>query len=231
VRPYYEQDGITIYLGDCRDVDAWAGASALVTDPPYGIGWSRGVNAARGSKPSKGIVGDESTEARDVVLHMWGEPKWRAFGARPAAVFGSLYVAPPQGVRHVCVWEKPPDSGVVGSTTGFRRDVEAIYLIGDWPRRPPAWGSVLRSLAPSAGNPSSPAGRTGHPHAKPVDLMGRLIGLLPPGVIADPFAGSGSTLVAAKLAGRHAIGIEIDERHCEVAARRLDQGVLGLGVA
>lgn len=223
MKPYYEADGVTLWHGDCRNVPAWLACPVMVTDPPYGIGWARGVHAARGSKASEGIAGDESTATRDAALALWGD--------KPAAVFGSLYVAPPPGVRHVCVWEKAPDAGVVGSTTGFRRDVEGVYLLGQWPRRRARRGSVIRSLAPSAGNPSSPAGRTGHPHAKPVDLIEWLLSLLPEGAVADPFAGSGSTLVAAKNAGRRAIGVELEERHCEVAARRLDQGVLGLGGA
>lgn len=219
--PYYADEQVTLYLGDCREITEWLAADVLVTDPPYGIGWRRGLNVARGSKAQVGIQNDGDTTARDEVLAIWAE--------RPAIVFGSLYAPAPNPVRHVLIWEKPRDSGVIGSTTGYRRDVEAIYLTGPWPRFPAHRGSVLRSLAASSGNPSSPAGKTGHPHAKPVDLMEVLIHNGPPGVIADPFAGSGSTLVAARNLGRRAIGVELEERYCEIIAKRLAQDCLVLG--
>lgn len=224
MRPYYEDEQAVIYLGDCREIlpALTGGASAMVTDPPYGIGWRRGHNAARSSKAHAGIRGDKDTTARDEMLTAWGDG--------PAILFGSLAVAPPAGLVQTLIWRKPADAGVVGSVTGFRRDVEAIYLCGTIPRRTVRWSSVLESRISNIGSPSSPAGKTGHPHAKPTDLMERLISLVR-GVILDPFAGSGSTLVAAKQLGRRAIGIEIEERYCEVAAKRLGQEVLDLAAA
>jgi len=106
---------------------------------------------------------------------------------------------------------------------------EAVFLVGEWPKVPCHSGSILRSVITNVGNPSSPAGKTGHPHAKPVDLMRGLIEITDPGhIILDPFCGSGSTLRAAKDLGRRAIGIEIDERYCETAALRCAQEVLAI---
>ena len=219
VRPYYAQDGITIYHGDCRDLLPVA-CAVMVMDPPYGIAWSRGVNHARASKAHPGITGDADTSARDWVLATLPDV--------PALVFGSFYAPHPLQLRQVLVWHKPADAGVVGSTTGFRRDAEPIYLVGPWPHRTVQWSGVLRSACRGI---SAVATATGHPHTKPLDLMRQLIGVCPDGLVLDPFMGSGSTLIAAKLHGRQAIGIEIDERYCEIAAQRLAQRVLPFEVS
>jgi site-specific DNA-methyltransferase (adenine-specific) len=224
LKPYYQDDLVVILHGDCRELLPSIEADVIVTDPPYGINWSRSENVgtARGSKAQPGIIGDEDTGIRDWAL---------ANSSAPAAVFGSLYAPFPVGVRQILIWQKPADAGVYGAMLGFRRDVEAIFLVGDWPRRVPQWSSVVRSQMRSSGNPSSPAGRTGHPHAKPVDLLIFLLDVAPPGTVLDPFMGSGTTLVAAKSLNRHAIGIEIEEKYCAIAAQRCSQGVLGLGGA
>jgi len=223
MRPYYEDDLVTLYHGDCRDIDVWLTADVLLTDPPYGIAWKKGLNRKAGSRAHAGIVNDGDTAARDDILAAWGD--------KPAAVFGSLYAPFPAGHKQALVWRKPGDAGVVGSTTGWRRDVELVFLTGPWPKKPASRSSVLDSGARMVGGTHGAAARFGHPHAKPLDLMENLVMACPPGVIADPFSGSGSTLVAAKLQGRRAIGVEVDERYCSMIAARLAQDALPFGEA
>jgi hypothetical protein len=216
MKPYYADDQVTLYLGDCREVDTWLTADVLVTDPPYGIGWE-GTSYQGATEPDRnptcGIAGDESTAVRDAVLTAWG--------GRPAMVFGSFYARYPDDVRHVAVMQKQFSTGILAQY-GFRRDIEAIFLTGKWPRSPAALSSVVKTATRGPGGEMSR--RTGHPHAKPLDVMETLIAATPPGVIADPFAGVGSTLIAARNLGRRAVGVEVDERYCETTARRLAQG-------
>lgn len=219
-QPYYEGDGITLYLGDCRQQTAWLEADVLVMDPPYGIGWKRGASAKRADAGHRGIVNDADTSARDEALALWGD--------RPALVFGSFWATPPAGTKQTLVYRKPNDAGVVGSNFGWRRDLEPVYILGKWPRRPAAWSSLLPTMLGSSGRYAE---RVGHPHAKPLDIMSELIWRCPPGVIADPFAGAGATLLAARSQGRTAVGVEVEERYCEVIARRLAQGDLFGGAA
>ena len=224
VTPYYADDQVVLYLGDCREITEWLAADVLVTDPPYGIGWKRhggGRKAnGRGVARHEGIANDADTSMREAVIEAWGD--------HPGLVFGSFDAVRPADVRHTLVWRKWDNAGVLGSTTGWRRDLEPIFLVGQWPPRPALFSSLITCSGTSGGS-SSPAGRYRHPHAKPLDVMESLIRACPPGVIADPFAGSGSTLVAARNLGRCAIGVELDERHCETAARRLAADVLPVG--
>ncbi len=213
--PYYADDDVTLYHGDCLDFTEWLAADVLVTDPPYGIGWSKGTNRSAKSYAHAGIKNDSDTATRDSALAMWAD--------RPAVVFGSFRAAFPSGVRQTLVWKKPVDAGVVGSTTGYRTDTELVFLLGHHPRRPPSRSSVVESSGGVA------AYRPEHPHAKPTSLLMHLIEWLQPGVIADPFAGSGPGLVAAKALGRKAIGVEIEERYCEIAAKRLAQDAFNFG--
>lgn len=223
--PYYSDDSVTLWLGDCLEVRDWLAADVLVTDPPYGIAYSRGkwARSANPDKGSDGIANDDDTAVRDGVLSLWG--------TKPALVFGSPRIVPPDGVRWTLVFEKPIfGCSLFGQRGPWLANWELVFALGDWPDQTPSRSSVIRTRALAAGGYSGYATKAGHPHAKPLDVMEALMDACPPGVIADPSAGSGSTLVAAKALGRKAIGVELDERYCEIAARRLAQDVLDFGV-
>ena len=213
---YYEDESVTLYHGDClTEHREWLEADVLVTDPPYGIDWQ--IPERPGRKAIVPIANDRDLLARDSVLESWGN--------RPAIVFGSALKPAPKGAKQVLVWEKTMDAGVLGTVAGFRRNWEAIYLVGDFPQLPAKKSSVITSKAST----THYAKNAGHAHAKPIPVMETLVEATALGVVADPFAGPGSTLVAAKALGRRAIGVELEERYCEIAARRLSQEVLDLG--
>ncbi len=227
MKPYYQDPWVTLYLGDCLEIDAWLAADVLVTDPPYGIGWisgkfaaSRDVRAAAEAARRNGdisITGDASTEARDAVLALWG--------GRPAMVFGTWRSDRPTGTQHRLIWYKAKTyQGARASTAPWFPADEEIYVLGAGFVGTPEQNVYVsqRMMAASHGL----VAEVGHPTPKPVGLMSSLITKCPPGIIADPFAGSGSTLVAAKALGRKSIGVELDERYAEIAARRLSQDVL-----
>lgn len=215
IEPYYDSGGITIYHGDARDVLpvilSSLGAGVLVTDPPYGMSYVSNHSKYGSTRP---ITGDSDLTVREDVLRIWG--------GRPALVFGTWRCARPDGVVQLLVWDKGESPGMGDLGVPWGPAHEEIYVIGTGfvgKRRP----NVLRYKTLAAGD----AGRPDHPTPKPVPLMRDLIAYCPPGsVVVDPFAGSGTTLRAAKDLGRRAIGIEIEERYCEIAVKRLAQEVL-----
>lgn len=224
---YYSDDSVQLFHGDClTEHREWLDADVLVTDPPYGTrfseanskgGYGRRQNAAGNSRHAKvknnssegfTIANDDTTETRDKALELWG--------IRPIIAFGSPRLPDPPGQwDDRLVWDKKRP-GMNGGP--FRYTHEAIYARG-----------MIRANNGTFSVFSIYPDQTDHIHAKPLALMDALIQTCPPGTIADPFAGSGSTLVAAKALGRKAIGIELEERYCEIAARRLSQEVLDLG--
>ena len=222
--PYYADDTVTLYHGDCREITDWLAADVLVTDPPYGIGWSKGRWAKMHNPAAQaGIANDDDTSVRDAALASWGQ-------IRPALVFGSLRAPYPAGWHQMLVFGKPVvGAGLFGRRGPWRANWEPIFVLGGWPDQTPMRSGVISTRAHAASGYSGYTTRAGHAHAKPLDVMEELIDACPAGVIADPFAGSGSTLVAARNLGRKAIGVELDERYCETIAARLSQGALDFG--
>lgn len=224
MKPYYQDEHVTLYHGDCREVTEWLAADVLVTDPPYGIRWERAFGGKQAHLRAKlvrdrdAVQGDDSTDARDDVLASWG--------SRPAIVFGSWRMPRPDNVKHLLIWHKAGAFAGVRSHHPIISNHEEVYVIGDgWVSTGKPLYTVMTTTEPR----HVAVQQIGHPTPKPVGLMEQLIRRCPPGLIADPFAGSGSTLIAAKAVGRTATGVELDERYCEIAARRLSQGVLDFG--
>jgi site-specific DNA-methyltransferase (adenine-specific) len=220
---YYEDESVKLYHGDClTEHREWLDADVLVTDPPYGynvkLNGSRRGDTRGGYSPwaNSAIANDHDLTARMDALSAWAD--------RPALVFGSWKMPKPDGTHTVLVWDKGEGVGMGDLSIPWRPNWEEIYVIG-------RGFSGHRGTSVLSGHTVVSWASKGreHPNMKPQTLMEALIAKCPPGTIADPFAGSGSTLVAAKALGRKAIGVELEERYCEIAARRLGQEVLDLG--
>lgn len=204
MKPYYDRDGITIYNCDCREILPELKADVVVTDPPYGVGLKFGENYSDAP-----------------------EGYWDWLGPIVPTIISTAplcFVTP--GIANVWRWPRPtwilgwfkPGSTRRNGTGGFNA-WEPVLQYGKRVQR------VDAINLPDCANHDKAAG--GHPCPKPVALFKWLIRACPDGgTVLDPFMGSGTTLVAAKLEGRKAIGIEIEERYCEIAAKRLAQGVL-----
>lgn len=223
MRPYYDDGSVTIYHGDCREILPRLEFDAIVSDPPYGINWKPPRGFGKGTS-GDAIAGDNDTEIRDWVRSSYPDV--------PTLMFGSHRASAPAGTVLTLVFHKDcVGAGIVGNWLPWYRDWEPLFVCGRWPKTKPTRPGVVRTHELAATGYSGYVTRAGHPHAKPVDVLRDLLSAVPPGVVVDPFMGSGSTLRAAKDLGRRAIGIEIEERYCEIAAKRCAQEVLDLGDA
>lgn len=230
MEPYYQQDGITIYHGDCRDIlpsiDT-ASVDLVLSDPPYGVGYVT-ARRSRNDPLVAPIQGDESlnvlADAMPQLDRMLRNDR-HAYMFASAAKIGETcdLVADFWKVKNVIVWDKG-DAGSVG-------DLEAGYAV--------CWEGIVYAnkgrRALSGGRPRSVyrydwSGTRDpvHPTVKPVGLLSWLVAKSTDigELVIDPFMGSGTTLRSAKDLGRRAIGIEIEEKYCEIAAKRLQQSVL-----
>jgi hypothetical protein len=202
VTPYYQDDAVTIYHGDCRE---WMpDADALFADPPYGADkaeWDSAFPTEWLSMIPASVAVAAVTPGQRNVLSMpriIGDLRYRWM---LAPVIANATVRGDLGFGNWIPTLLYAREGV--SLYGPRQDTASIAIRGAMPD---------------------------HPSPKPIGVMRWVLGCIPGDVILDPFMGSGTTLRAAKDIGRRAIGIEIEERYCEIAANRCRQEVLGLAL-
>jgi site-specific DNA-methyltransferase (adenine-specific) len=246
--PYFEADGVELYLGDCREVLPALGVKAdlVLADPPYAEtrlvwdrwpdGWLATVSAVSSSlwcfgsmrmflqrgeefaaagwklsqdviweKPAgTSMVADRFKRVHEFALH-WYQGQWRDIHHEAQRVKRS---GPNTGVRH----GKANRGEHFGAIRGRTYEDNGTRL--------------MRSIIPV----THMHGRAIHPTEKPIGILDPLIRYAcpPGGLVVDPFAGSASTLAAARLSGRRAIGVEADERYAEKAALRLSQAPIDL---
>jgi site-specific DNA-methyltransferase (adenine-specific) len=227
VKPYYEHAGITIYHGDCRELAPLIfGVSGLVSDPPYGMRDKSARGSRRSSVPVpnvgsnlqrrnwESIAGDD--QPFDPALWL-NYPKVVLFGA---VHYSHLLPAS----RRWLIWDKRE-----GTASDDNADCDFAWTNLNGPARlySQLWRGLMRRGRENAEVLQ-------HPHQKPIALMRWVLTLCefsPKDVVLDPYMGSGSTLAAAKELGLSATGIELEERYCEIAAKRLSQEVLPLEAA
>jgi DNA modification methylase len=218
MKPYYEQDGVTIYHGDCAEVLPHVEADICVTDPPYGIGYV----SAWGSTKFGRISGDDSVRADWLALLMpdtlYCFTRWDVLERWRQAI-----EATGRKVRDALVWDKQAH-GAGDPTRSWAPCYEHVLYASAKPLvlAKPRPQNVLRFARVDAGAIGKATGNElVHPSQKPVNLLAHIISKHEGASVLDPFAGSGSTLVAAQNMGRRSIGIEIEERYCEIAAKRI----------
>lgn len=222
MKPYYDRNGITLYLGDCAELEI--PCDLIVTDPPYGQKFKSGKSDLWG--PIRGDDDIAGTMER-LAVALKGLRR-----GRHVYIFGGelpLSDLPLCGFTEI-VWDKEMvGMGDLSQPWGPQHELIAFanYEISKANREKGYGrlaarlrkGSVVRSLRPNSGAVKH------HPTEKPVDVLRQLIesSSVMGETVYDPFAGSGSTMIAAALEGRVAIGCEIEERYCETAARRFER--------
>jgi site-specific DNA-methyltransferase (adenine-specific) len=238
VKPYYEDDRVTLYNGDCREImPELSTVDLIVTDPPYSFGMAstfhEGKNGGWGDMMNAAsfyaLILEQCyrvTENRQGAVWMFNS--WRSLPILARAAFEARWP-----ITSLLVWDKQWIGP--GGQQGLRPSYELVALFAhsvfslENRGLPDIWPCQWSSQRPND-----------HPAEKPVALVERIIreSLTPADccktvghTVLDPFAGSGTTLRAALNLGHKAVGIEIEERYCEIAAKRMSQSVMELDMS
>lgn len=207
MNPYYQDEHVTLYHGDCREIlPALPTYDLLLTDPPYGIAgvWKGGGGHGWGNARVQSITRNEWDAAAPDSSTL----SLLLAKAKHAVIWGGNYFQLPAS-RGWLVWNKPERNFSLAEAELAWTNRDMVIRVCDAPRSEP--------------------GRQ-HPTQKPLRLMSWCLNFFPEArTVLDPFAGSGTTLRAAKDRCLQAVGIEAEERYCELIASRLAQGALDFG--
>ena len=207
MKPYFDQDGITIYNADCRDILPRVGRfDLLLCDPPYGIGEARSGNATRSCLAQSQDYGDSAWDDGPVSLGVLTLA--REISNKAIIWGGNYYELPP--TPSWLVWDKVNGENDFADCELAWSDLGCACRMFKF-----MWHGMLRE-GESRGIPRV------HPTQKPVELMLWCISKAKnPQSVIDPFLGSGTTLVACKKLGIRGVGIEKEEKYCEIAVKRI----------
>lgn len=216
MKPYYKDETVTIYHADCRDVISLVSCDLVLTDPPYGIEKSSGtINKQRAKGEYSSDFEDCPEYIRSVVIPVVFEclKQW------------PMVITP--GNRNLMEYPQPNSFGcfyqpaAVGLQSFGNLDSQPILYYGKNPTKKNMGVPCSYVLT------EQPA-KNGHPCPKPLGIWKKLMAnvTIEGMTVFDPFMGSGTTIEAARDLGRKAIGAEIDERYCEIAAKRCAQKLL-----
>jgi DNA modification methylase len=222
---FYEEPGITLYCGDCRDVLPLI-SGVVVTDPPYNVGYHYLSYDDNLSAAEYAELIRMACRPPSVVIHYPEDicAISMALGLAPQKVVAWCYKSNlPRQHRSIAWWGIAPDFSRDGqqyknpddSRIAKRIEAGRQARLYDW------WEEQQVKNVDSE--------KTEHPCQIPEAVMSRVLRITDAATVIDPFSGSGTTLVAAKNLGRRAIGIEIEPSYCEIAVKRLRQEVLPLG--
>ena len=227
MKPYYSEAGIMIYHGDCREVlpQLSRPLDLVLTDPPYAHEHMDGGGFAGHAFYSEGkIKGMSDFRLRDYAIELTdAAPMLIAFHSRDLICDYATLAKNLDRKYDLHVWYKA--NAIPFTANTWKSDLEYIALI--WESKP-GWVQHAQSLHSKAWLSQINCDPL-HPTAKPMPLLSKYISILDAQTICDPFMGSGTSLRAAKDLGRQAIGIEIEEKYCEIAANRLRQSVMQFG--
>jgi DNA modification methylase len=227
MKPYYDQDGIIIYHGDFREILPHLPKIDLVlTDPPYNVGYHYESYSDNLSKEDYSNMLRFALSSPSVVIHYPEDMFFvaKSIGQVPEKCVSWVYNAhTPRKWRTIAWFGIRPDLSKVKQpykNEGDKR-IQKKIANGEQGASLYDWWHIeqVKNVCHE---------KTEHPCQIPVEIMNRIILTTEVEIILDPFMGSGTTLVAAHQLHRKAIGIEIEEKYCEIAVKRLRQGVLSL---